>query len=133
MLRNLYVAYKVNKDPKLLASIQHGYKYYRKELFREDKTPLHFSKIQYNKLRKYEMYDYAEGIKLGALLKDEIDGAFEFSEILVNDLINRFQLKDGHFATRVTSFGNVHKVPYLRWPQAQLFCALTEYLLVKKV
>lgn len=132
VLRNLYYAYKVNKDPKLLEAIKKGYDYYRKELFREDNTPIHFSKIQYNKLRKYEMYDYAEGIKLGALLKDEFDGAFEFSEILVNDLIERFQLKKGHFATRVTSFGNVHKVPYLRWPQAQLFCSLTEYLLVKK-
>ncbi len=132
VLRNLFYAYKVNRNPELLKVIKRGYYYYRKNLFREDGTPLHFSKIQYNKLRKYEMYDYAEGIKLGVLLKDEIEGAYDFAEKFVTDLITRFQLQDGHFVTRVTSFGGVHKVPYLRWPQAQLFCALTEYLLSKR-
>lgn len=125
VLRNLYRCWLVNPRKDLRGAIAHGYEYYRKFLFRPDNTPLHFSEQKYNKLRKYEMYDYAEGILLGVLLKDEIDGAFAFSQTLAQDLIEKFQLSDGHFVTRVTSFGKKHTVPYLRWPQAQLFYGLT--------
>ena len=127
VLRNLYYCYEVTKDPRLLESIERGYKYYREHLIRKDGTPIHFSKMKYNKLRKYEMYDYAEGIKLGVLLKDQIPGAYELATSMVNDMTSRFQVRAGYFITRVTSLGNRHRVPYLRWPQAQLFYALTEY------
>ena len=109
-------------------SILKGYRYYRDHLFRSDRTPLHFSVQKYNKLRKYEMYDYAEGISLGCLLAETVDGALDFSTDLARDLINRFQLKDGHFVTRVTSLGTRNTVPYHRWPQSQLFYALTNLL-----
>ena len=74
------------------------------------------------------MYDYAEGITLGLLLQNEIPGALTKSKELAADLINIFQTKDGYFVTRVTSLGTKHKVPYLRWPQAQIFFALTSLM-----
>lgn len=129
VLRNLYRAWLVNPRGDILQAINCGYAYYRKCLFRPDNTPLHFSEQKYNKLRKVEMYDYAEGILLGVLLKDEIEGAFDFAQVLAADLIDKFQLREGYFVTRVTSFGNRHTVPYLRWPQAQLFYSLTCLLL----
>jgi hypothetical protein len=129
VLRNLFRTWKINPRIDVLNAIENGYSYYRKNLFRPDNSPLHFSEQKYNKLRKYEMYDYAEGILLGVLLKDQIKGSFEFSIHLASELISKFQLKDGHFVTRVTSFGNVHKIPYLRWPQSQLFYSLTELLI----
>ena len=125
ILRNLYKCYLINGDKELLASIKKGYKYYQKYLFYENGRPKHFAKAKYAKLRKYEMYDYAEGISLGILLKDEIPAAFEVAQRLAKDLIENFQTPKGHFLTRVTSLGTNHKVPYLRWPQAQLFYALT--------
>ena len=131
VLRNLFRCYLVNRDEKLLALIKKGYNYYRKNLFYLDGRPKHFAKAKYAKLRKYEMYDYAEGITLGVLLKDEIPDAFEKAEWLANDLIDNFQTKKGYFITRVTSLGTIHKVPYLRWPQAQLFYSLTEILETK--
>ena len=79
-------------------------------------------------MRRYEMYDYAESIKLGVLLRDEIPGALDLAIELANDLVDNFQTREGYFVTRVTSLGTRHTVPYLRWPQAQLFAALT-YLL----
>ena len=87
--------------------------YYINNLFYKNGRPRHFSKAKYLKLRKYEMYDYAEGIKLGDLLKDEIPNALSKSIELANDLIDNFQTKKGYFITRVTSFGTYHKVPYL--------------------
>jgi hypothetical protein len=126
VLRNLYKCYLVNKDERILEAIQKGYLYYLNNLFYMNRRPKHFAKAKYAKLRKYEMYDYAEGITLGVLLKNEIPEAFEKAKFLANDLINNFQTKKGFFITRVTSLGTKHKVPYLRWPQAQLFYALTE-------
>ncbi|MCK6615340.1 MAG: hypothetical protein L6Q47_13965 [Ignavibacteriaceae bacterium] len=126
VLRNLYKCYLVNNDQILLRAIKKGYNFYINNLFYSDGRPKHFAKTKYFKLRKYEMYDYAEGIILGTLLKDEIPEAFEKAKFLAKDLINNFQTKDGYFITRITSFGTKHKVPYLRWPQAQIFNALTE-------
>lgn len=74
------------------------------------------------------MYDYAEGISLGVLLKNEIPDAFEFSLKLAQQLIQRFQLNDGHFVTRVSTLDTKNTIPYLRWPQAQLFHALTSIM-----
>ena len=116
-------------DEKILKALKNGYNYYRGFLFRRDHTPIHFSKKTNPKFRKIEMYDYAEGISLGTLLGPAIEGAFDFSLQLAQQLIDRFQLKNGRFVTRVTTLGTRNKVPYLRWPQAQLFYALTTQLL----
>lgn len=132
VLRNLFMCYLHLKEESLLIAIEKGYQYYRDHLFRADGTPLHFSDAKYIKFRKYEMYDYAEGIKLGALMKNYICDSFDFSAKLADELINRFQLNEGYFITRVTSFNQKQKIPYHRWPQAQLFCSLTELLLSMK-
>lgn len=131
VLKNLYKSYLICKDDKILHSVKKGYLYYRKQLFRSDNTPIHFARIRYPKLRKIEMYDYAEGISLGVLLKDDIEGALEFSVLVAKDLIDKFQLDDGYFVTRVSTLGTKNKIPYLRWPQAQLFYALSNLLSVQ--
>jgi len=128
VIRNLYYCYQVNKDENILNAIIKGYDFYLTQLFYTNSRPKHFAKAKYAKMRKYEMYDYAEGIKLGILLRDIIPEAFEKAKWLANDLIENFQTKKGYYITRVTSFGTKHKVPYLRWPQAQLFYALTNLL-----
>jgi hypothetical protein len=128
VLRDLAKCYHFTSESAIREAVIKGYAYYRKNLFRKDNTPLHLSEIKNNKLRKYEMYDYAEGISLGTELDDLIPGALRFSSLLANDLITRFQLNDGHFVTRVNSLGMRNLVPYHRWPQSQLFHALTRLL-----
>ena len=128
ILRNLYYCYKVTRDENTLLAIRKGYDYYLKNLFYDSGKPKHFAKAKYFKFRKYEMYDYAEGIKLGVLLKDDFPSAFSKAIWLAKDLIDNYQTDKGHFITRVTTLGTSHKVPYLRWPQAQLFASLTNLL-----
>jgi hypothetical protein len=128
VLKNMYKCYQVTEDNEILHAIQKGYKYYNDNLFYPSGRPKHFSVAKYIKLRKYEMYDYAESISLGILLRDIIPESYGVSVKLANDLIENFQKKDGSFITRVTSFGTKHKVPYHRWPQSQLFYALTSLL-----
>lgn len=128
VLRNLTYALKVTDRDDIRESVRRGYAYYRAALFQENGRPRHFAVSKYPKMRRYEMYDYAESIKLGVLLRDEIPGALDLAIELANDLVDNFQTREGYFVTRVTSLGTRHTVPYLRWPQAQLFAALT-YLL----
>ncbi|MEM9023441.1 MAG: hypothetical protein AAGB22_06850 [Bacteroidota bacterium] len=126
VLKNLYRANQVAALPEVTEAIKKGYKYYRQYLFRQDNSPIHFSKVRYPKFRKIEMYDYAEGILLGVQLADLIPEAADFARVLARQLVEQFQLPAGHFVTRVTTMGTRNTTPYLRWPQAQLFYALTE-------
>jgi len=128
VLRNLYKCYMVNRDENILYAVRKGYNFYLNNLFYKNGRPRHFAKAKYLKLRKYEMYDYAEGITLGILLKYSIPESYEKAMWLADDLINNFQTTKGYFVTRITSIRTKHKVPYLRWPQAQLFYALTTLL-----
>jgi uncharacterized protein YyaL (SSP411 family) len=129
VLNKLTEAYKILNDNKILESIKQGYKFYRENFQRKDGTLIHFYKLRFPKFRKIEMYDYAEGISLGCLLKDHIDGAFEYSNFLADALISKFQLRQGYFVTRVSSLGTRNKIPYLRWPQAQILYSLTNVLI----
>jgi hypothetical protein len=78
------------------------------------------------------MYNFAEAITLGALLRDSIPGAFELAQKLAAILCEQHQLRDGHFVTRVYRGGFRHTFPFLRWPQAQLFYSLTNLLVASE-
>ncbi len=127
VLKNLYKANTILNDENLRKAIGNGYRYYRENLFYSDGTPKPYSMLGRFAGAKIEMYDYAEGISLGVLLHNEFSDAVAVANRLVKDLIIRFQLPDGHFVTRVNVLSARNKTPYLRWPQAQLFHALTCY------
>jgi hypothetical protein len=75
------------------------------------------------------MYNVAEAISLGAILRDHIPEAFALANELALLLGKNFQHRRGFFITRVY-IGNIkHMLPFLRWPQAQLFYALTNILM----
>lgn len=128
VLNQLYESYLILKEERVLDSIKKGYSFYRNNFIRKDGTLIHFYKMRYPKFRKIEVYDYAEGISLGVLLEDDIEGALELSKKLADDLVDKFQLSKGYFITRISILGTKNKIPYLRWPQAQLFFALTRLL-----
>jgi hypothetical protein len=65
---------------------------------------------------------------LGAVLQEEIPGALEHSRQLARTVCQQYQLPDGNYVTRVYLGGVQHTLPYLRWPQAQMFHAMTQVL-----
>jgi hypothetical protein len=71
------------------------------------------------------MYDFAEAITLGTLLQKQIPEAYQHAQQLAEVVRRDYQLPDGHFVTRVYIGGVRHTLPFLRWPQSQLFLALT--------
>ncbi|MCC7303411.1 MAG: hypothetical protein IT233_12295 [Bacteroidia bacterium] len=125
VLKNLVICNKYLPSERIVRAVTLGYAYFLRELHYDNGRPKPYSKQKYLKFRKYEMYDYAEGISLGILMEPIIPGSLKRAEWLAQDLISNFQLQDGHFVTRVSTFGTRNTVPYHRWPQAQLFSSLS--------
>ena len=129
VLKNLYKINLVLNDNEVGQAIKNGYEYYRRELFDQNGLPKSFSIKPRMQINQLEMYNIAEAISLGVLLRDQIPGAFNLANNLTYLLCNYYQHRRGYFITRTYIGGLKHKVPFLRWPQAQLFYALTNILI----
>src|SRR5262249_49090670 len=106
-----------------------GYEFYRKALFDDSDNPRTYAVAPRAQIVRLEMYNFAEAITLGTLLRDEIPEAFTLADKLAWRLIRQYQLPSGYWVTRIYGCGLKHVVPFLRWPQSQLFLALTNLLL----
>ena len=125
VLKNLHKANAYLKSPDVENAVSRGYAFYRSRLFTADGLPKPFAHLARMHTVDTEMYDIAEGIALGVLLRHSIPGAAEVAMALSEKVRKHYQSRDGHFLTRINIFGIKHSVPYLRWPQAQMFHALT--------
>ena len=128
VLKNLWKINQRLQSPDVSQALRKGFAYYERELFTDEGLPKQFAVKPRTAIVRLEMYDVAESISLGALLKDEIPGAFTIAKRLVQQLCQDWQLPDGHFLTRIYAGGFRHTLGYLRWPQANLFYALTNFL-----
>ena len=125
VLKNLVKINRQFNSDAVRAAIVKGYEYYRRELFDAEGLPKSFSIRPRTQLVRLEMYNFAESITLGALLRESIPAAFAHAQELAAWLVARHQLPDGHFTTRVYLGGWRHTFPFVRWPQSQIFYALT--------
>jgi hypothetical protein len=116
------------QDPAVKKAIQNGYGFYRRELFDAAGQPKSFAVEPRTQITRLEMYNVAEAITLGVLLRQDLPEAFALAGQLADNLSRNYQCADGHFVTRVYLGGWRHTLPFLRWPQAQLFHALTNLL-----
>jgi len=132
VLKNLYKINQRLKNPAVDTAIKKGWEFYRRELFNASGEPKSFAIEPRTQIVKLEMYNFAEAITLGALLKDFIPDAFTLAQDLAATLCERYQLSQGWFVTRVFKLGLKHTFPFLRWPQAQLFYSLTNLLVALK-
>jgi hypothetical protein len=132
VLKNLIKVNDILNETKISDSIKKGFDFYKKNLLTENYEPKPFAKLSRFNIVKTELYDYAEAISLTIQLQNFDSSASKITEKLVNDLVGKFQKKDGSFYTRISIFNIPNKIPYLRWPQAQLFFALSNYKLTHK-
>ena len=130
VLKNLYKLNRRLQSDTVRSAIHKGYEFYRRELFDSEGNPKYFALQARKQIIRLEMYNVAEAITLGTLLKDEIPEAFEMAHKLAMRVRQNYQLPDGHFVTRVYRGGVQHTFPFLRWPQAQMFYAVTNMLSV---
>jgi hypothetical protein len=123
VLKNLVKIFCLDGDERVRAAIENGYSYYENGLFDKAGLPKPFAEGG-NRLLKYSVYDFAEAINLGVLLRDLIPSAFKRSISIARETAERFQLADGHFVTSIGLIGMADKLAFIRWPQAQMFHAL---------
>jgi hypothetical protein len=128
VLKNFYKLNEHFHSPDVTQSVRRGYGFYRTALFDEQDNPKSYAVAPRTEIVRLEMYNFAEAITLGALLKDDIPGAFALANELAARLIHKCQLPAGYWVTRIYRGGIRHSVPFLRWPQSQLFLALTNLL-----
>ena len=123
VLKNLAKVQAATPDDELEDAIAAGYAFYLARLLDEQGLPRPYAQRPRLTLHRRDLYDYAEGINVALLLRDRIPGATETLRVLVDDLIQRWALPDGHFVTRELVVGR-NTVPYHRWAQSQAFHAL---------
>jgi hypothetical protein len=128
VLKNLHKINHHLQSADVRQAIQRGYAWYREALFDEQDNPKSFAIAPRLQLVRLEMYNVAEAISLGVLLRNDIPQALTLAEKLAARLIRCYGLPAGHWVTRVYRGGIRHTVPFLRWPQSQLFLALTNLL-----
>lgn len=104
-------------------AIQRGIKYYINNLFNDKGLPKPFSKAPRLTVYRQELYDYAECINLGILLKGTFEELDRILGIVLEDLFTRWQKRDGSFRSRKLLLG-WDNVPMHRWAQSQIFRSL---------
>jgi hypothetical protein len=126
-LKNVFKLNRRLKSERVSRAIRSGWDFYKKNLFEDDETPRSFVIKPRKQIVIVDMYNYAEAISLGCLLHQQIPEAYDMAKKMVLRLIESYQMHAGHFITKIFIGGYKHKYPFLRWPQAQLFYALTNF------
>lgn len=109
-------------------AIERGIDYYVRNLFDERGVPKPFSRPPRLIVYRRELYDYAECINLGVLLRGRFEKLDRLVDGVVNQVLTVWQKPDGCFRTRQLFLG-WDNVPMHRWAQAQLFRSLCFQLL----
>ena len=114
-------------DARCTRAIEAGIDYYVRHLFDGDGLPRPFAQAPRLTVYRQELYDYAECINLGTLLRGRDPALDERRERAVSDLLARWQKPDGSFRSRRLLIG-WDPVPMHRWAQAQTFRSLSVLL-----
>jgi hypothetical protein len=105
------------------SAIERGVEYYVKNLFDGQALPIPFSKAPRLTVYRRELYDYAECINLATLLQGRLQDLDNILNVVVIDLLERWQKADGSFRARELMVG-WDNVPMHRWAQSQVFRSL---------
>jgi hypothetical protein len=104
-------------------AIRAGVGYYVDQLFDRNGLPKPFSSAPRLTVYRQELYDYAECINLGTLLRGRFKELDERLQSTVTDLLGQWQKKNGSFRSRRLFLG-WDNVPMHRWAQSQVFRSL---------
>jgi hypothetical protein len=132
VLKNLYKLNRELHSPEVATAVRRGYEWYRRSLFDSRDNPRSFTIAPRLQIVRIEMYNVAEAVSLGTLIRDDIPEAFALADALAARFMRRCQLPAGHWLTRIYLGGIGHRAPFLRWPQSQLFLALTNLLAARE-
>jgi hypothetical protein len=105
------------------AALARGVDFYLKNLFDEEGLPRPFARAPRLVVYRRELYDCAECINLGVLLRGRFPALDAAVDRTLQELVLRWQLPDGHFRSRRLMLG-WDNVPMHRWGGSEMFRAL---------
>jgi hypothetical protein len=105
------------------AALDRGVDFYTKHLFDREGLPRPFARAPRLVIYRRELYDCAECINLGVLLRGRYPALDAAVDRTVLDIVQKWQLNDGHFRSRRLLLG-WDNVPMHRWGQSEMFRAL---------
>jgi hypothetical protein len=108
-------------------AIERGVAYYIRHLFDEQRLPKPFSRPPRLTVYRRELYDYAECLNLGMLLRGRFPELDAILLTVLRDVLDRWQKPDGSFRSRQLLLG-WDNVPMHRWAQSQMFRSLSSLL-----
>lgn len=108
------------------AALARGVEFYLKELFDQDGLPRPFARAPRLTVYRRELYDCAECINLGVLLRGRNPALDAAVDRTVQEILGNWQRPDGHFRSRRLLVG-WDNVPMHRWGGSEMFRALSHY------
>jgi hypothetical protein len=105
-------------------ALQKGVEYYLLNLFDDHGLPKPFSRAPRMTVYKRELYDYAECLNLGMLLRERFPRLEQTIERVAVDLLEHWTKRDGSFRSRKLFLG-YDNVPMHRWGQSEVFRSLS--------
>ncbi len=127
VMKALGKIYALNGDERCHDALARGTKYYLENLFDEEGLPKPFSKAPRLTVYKRELYDCAECINLGLVLRKEFPALEKTVVRVINEVAANWLKRDGSFRSRRLHVG-WDNVPMHRWGQSQMFRSLAFYL-----
>lgn len=131
VLKALVKITKMNARAEYSQAIERGVSFYLSHLFDGKGLPKPFAKAPRLIVYRNELYDYAECINLGILLKGRFTGLDNACERTLQDILENWSQSDGSFKTRKLLLG-WDKIPMHRWGQSQIFRSLCLYCYQEK-
>lgn len=104
-------------------AIDKGLRFYLRELFDQNGLPKPFFRAPRLTLYRNELYDCAEAVNIGILLRGRLQELDSTTDHVIHDLLEQWQKKDGSFRSRKLMIG-WDNVPMHRWGQSQIFRSL---------
>jgi hypothetical protein len=127
VMKALGKIYALIGDERGYNALARGTEYYLENLFDEQGLPKPFSKAPRLTVYKRELYDCAECINLGLVLRKWFPDLEKTVVRVINDVAANWVKPDGSFRSRRLHLG-WDNVPMHRWGQSQMFRTLAFYL-----
>jgi hypothetical protein len=123
VLKGLAKAERTAQNPNLTSAIERGIYYYVQNLFDETGLPKPFSRRPRLTVYRRELYDCAECLNLGAMLRGRFPQLDRVVERTLEDIFYNWVMPKGHFRSRKLLLG-WDNVPMHRWGQSEIFRSL---------
>jgi hypothetical protein len=118
-------------DSRCTQALERGVAYYLRNLFDEKGLPKPFAKAPRLTVYKRELYDCAECINLGVLLRGRFPELDQAVNRTVDEITMRWVLPAGSFRSRKLLLG-WDNVPMHRWGGSEMLRALALFLLIER-